>query len=331
MPAALKGLDPNKDGVPLCFDRNLAHGCKRDTWQTPAGLQCEKGLHLCMKCGSPDHGAHACSNWCLAVGAGFATSSEALSDGPAAECVAGPSSAASEVCTPAPQLDAVRISPVVPALAGEPTVTVTAHAGRQPAFDSNFSHPASQPLPAGRAEVSTQVGTSERSGASDADALSSVPARAPEVRACVAVELFAGSCRLSKCLRSAGFETIAVDVKDAVGHQALKLDLLSAAGLTVLWDVLSSGQILYVQWRRPATLLLPLVSSQVGPGRCVMCRRLMGWMDSVSCTGVRSVMPIGCMLQRCCSVLPRTWHWLEPRKSLFQPVLDDFFHGALGP
>ena len=254
MPAALKGLDPNKDGVPLCFDRNLAHGCKRDTWQTPAGLQCEKGLHLCMKCGSPDHGAHACSNWCLAVGAGFATSSEALSDGPAAECVAGPSSAASEVCTPAPQLDAVRISPVVPALAGEPTVTVTAHAGRQSAFDSNFSHPASQPLPAGRAEVSTQVGTSERSGASDADALSSVPARAPEVgslRACVAVELFAGSCRLSKCLRSAGFETIAVDVKDAVGHQALKLDLLSAAGLTVLWDVLSSGQILYVHMAPP--------------------------------------------------------------------------------
>ena len=62
VPAALKGLDPNKDGVPLCFDRNLAHGCKRDTWQTPAGVQCEKGLHLCMKCGSPDHGAHACSS-----------------------------------------------------------------------------------------------------------------------------------------------------------------------------------------------------------------------------------------------------------------------------
>ena len=37
----------------------------------------------------------------------------------------------------------------------------------------------------------------------------------------VAVELFAGSCRLSKCLRSAGFETVAVDVKDAVGHQVL--------------------------------------------------------------------------------------------------------------
>ncbi|CAE7811218.1 unnamed protein product [Symbiodinium sp. CCMP2592] len=37
VPAALKGLDPNKDGTPLCFDRNLAHGCKRETWQTPAG------------------------------------------------------------------------------------------------------------------------------------------------------------------------------------------------------------------------------------------------------------------------------------------------------
>ncbi|CAE7396126.1 zdhhc15 [Symbiodinium sp. CCMP2592] len=49
VPAALKGLDPNKDGTPLCFDRNLAHGCKRETWQTPAGLQCEKGNALLLK------------------------------------------------------------------------------------------------------------------------------------------------------------------------------------------------------------------------------------------------------------------------------------------
>ena len=62
VPAALKGLDPNRDGTPLCFDCNLAHGCKRETWQTAKGLQCERGLHLCMRCGSSDHGAHACTN-----------------------------------------------------------------------------------------------------------------------------------------------------------------------------------------------------------------------------------------------------------------------------
>ncbi|CAE7497609.1 unnamed protein product [Symbiodinium sp. KB8] len=43
VPAALKGLDPNRDGTPLCFDCNLAHGCKRETWQTAKGLQCERG------------------------------------------------------------------------------------------------------------------------------------------------------------------------------------------------------------------------------------------------------------------------------------------------
>ena len=76
---------------------------------------------------------------------------------------------------------------------------------------------------------------------------------ASNLKACVALEIFAGSCRLSKCLRASGFETVAVDVKDAAGHQVLKLDLLSIAGLTVLWDVLSSGQILYVHMAPPCS------------------------------------------------------------------------------
>ncbi|CAE7800914.1 unnamed protein product, partial [Symbiodinium sp. KB8] len=42
VPAALKGLDPNKDGTPICFDCNLAHGCKRETWETAKGKQCER-------------------------------------------------------------------------------------------------------------------------------------------------------------------------------------------------------------------------------------------------------------------------------------------------
>ncbi|CAE7031097.1 unnamed protein product [Symbiodinium sp. CCMP2592] len=139
VPAALKGLDPNKDGTPLCFDRNLAHGCKRETWQTPAGLQCEKGLHLCMKCGSPDHGAH------VSV--------------PSVDCIL-------------------------------------------------------------------------------------------EAQATASAEFIKS---LSKCLKASGFETVAVDVKDAAGHQVLKLDLLSASGLAVLWEVLNSGQVLYVHMAPPCS------------------------------------------------------------------------------
>ena len=64
--------------------------------------------------------------------------------------------------------------------------------------------------------------------ASTSSSLQSFPAKsvlavssAPEsaaVRACATLEIFAGSCRLSKSLRGAGFHTVAVDVKDASGH-----------------------------------------------------------------------------------------------------------------
>ena len=57
VPAALKGMDPNMNGEPICFDYSLPHGCQLETWDTPLGPARRKGLHVCMKC----HGAHSAS------------------------------------------------------------------------------------------------------------------------------------------------------------------------------------------------------------------------------------------------------------------------------
>ena len=59
LPAALKGLDPNFKGQPICFNYSLPHGCQEETWQTDLGLCCRRGLHLCMKCHS-EHSYSAC-------------------------------------------------------------------------------------------------------------------------------------------------------------------------------------------------------------------------------------------------------------------------------
>ena len=57
VPAPLKGLDPNLSGEPICFDYSLPHGCQLESWDTPLGPACRKGLHVCMKC----HGSHSAS------------------------------------------------------------------------------------------------------------------------------------------------------------------------------------------------------------------------------------------------------------------------------
>ena len=59
VPAALKGLDPNYKGQPVCFNHSLPHGCSEETWQTDLGLSCRRGLHICMKCHG-DHSYSAC-------------------------------------------------------------------------------------------------------------------------------------------------------------------------------------------------------------------------------------------------------------------------------
>ena len=59
VPAALKGLDPNYEGQPICFNHSLPHGCSEETWQTDLGLSCRRGLHICMKCHG-DHSYSAC-------------------------------------------------------------------------------------------------------------------------------------------------------------------------------------------------------------------------------------------------------------------------------
>ena len=57
VPAPLKGLDPNFNGEPICFDHSLKHGCQLETWETPSGPACKKGLHICVK----SYGAHFAS------------------------------------------------------------------------------------------------------------------------------------------------------------------------------------------------------------------------------------------------------------------------------
>ena len=59
VPAPLKGLGPNFQGEPICFDHSLPHGCQLETWDTALGPSCRKGLHLCMKCHGP-HSASGC-------------------------------------------------------------------------------------------------------------------------------------------------------------------------------------------------------------------------------------------------------------------------------
>ena len=56
MPRELVGLKAEKNGVPLCFDFNLA-GCSK----AGNGSRCGRGLHVCMKCGSSTHGARGCT------------------------------------------------------------------------------------------------------------------------------------------------------------------------------------------------------------------------------------------------------------------------------
>ena len=55
VPSALKGMDPNYKGHPVCFNHNLPHGCSEETWDTDMGTQCRRGLHVCIRC----HGKHS--------------------------------------------------------------------------------------------------------------------------------------------------------------------------------------------------------------------------------------------------------------------------------
>ena len=57
VPAALKGLHPNYNGEAICFDYSLPHGCQLETRETPSGVSCKKGLHICVRC----RGAHSAS------------------------------------------------------------------------------------------------------------------------------------------------------------------------------------------------------------------------------------------------------------------------------
>ena len=58
LPDELKGLrQATNRGNPYCWSANLKDGCPNAAW----GQYCYKGLHGCMKCGSPEHGAATCN------------------------------------------------------------------------------------------------------------------------------------------------------------------------------------------------------------------------------------------------------------------------------
>ena len=54
LPKALAGGNAVYNGQPICFSFNLK-GCSHK------GSQCDKGVHRCMKCMSPDHGMGSCT------------------------------------------------------------------------------------------------------------------------------------------------------------------------------------------------------------------------------------------------------------------------------
>ena len=57
MPVELKGLtSKTSDGKPICWHRNLKKGCNN----TVKNGRCRFGMHVCMKCLKPGHGAADC-------------------------------------------------------------------------------------------------------------------------------------------------------------------------------------------------------------------------------------------------------------------------------
>ena len=61
VPAALKGLSGTREGIRLCFNFNLAHGCTLECKDVNNNPTCARGAHLCMKCGGK-HSAAVCEN-----------------------------------------------------------------------------------------------------------------------------------------------------------------------------------------------------------------------------------------------------------------------------
>ena len=58
MPEELKGLTTRTaDGKPICWHRNLKKGCNN----TLKNGRCRFGMHVCMKCLKPGHGAADCT------------------------------------------------------------------------------------------------------------------------------------------------------------------------------------------------------------------------------------------------------------------------------
>ncbi|CAE7517626.1 unnamed protein product, partial [Symbiodinium sp. KB8] len=51
VPSELKGLSGTRNGIRLCFNFNMAHGCTLECKDINGNPTCARGAHLCMKCG----------------------------------------------------------------------------------------------------------------------------------------------------------------------------------------------------------------------------------------------------------------------------------------
>ena len=61
VPGELKGLSGMRNGVRLCFNFNLAHGCTLECTDINGNATCSRGAHLCMRCGGK-HSAASCES-----------------------------------------------------------------------------------------------------------------------------------------------------------------------------------------------------------------------------------------------------------------------------
>ena len=67
------------------------------------------------------------------------------------------------------------------------------------------------------------------------------------------LELFAGSCRLSSALADVGFQTLAVDSREAQGYRVLHLDLLQVSSQELVLDMIRKRRVFYVHCAPPCS------------------------------------------------------------------------------
>ena len=90
----------------------------------------------------------------------------------------------------------------------------------------------------------------------------------------VTLEVFSGCCRLSKCLRQQGFDTLAVDVKEAQGTLSLSWTSCHTQAFPCFGTSFNQVRLPTFIWRRPAVPAAPLAAYLEGHHRSGPLRTL---------------------------------------------------------